>query len=202
MSDRGACGWPASIFLEFLVLLFQDKSTRKLYTIFKATSPLCGFSQTHLQVRRIVRNFSNSPFNSKYLIEHLNLVFEMIKVTCALIVKDNKILATRRSHSMHLAGKWEFPGGKIEEGETAEACIVREIQEELGITVRPEKQLKSVEHHYCEKSIRLIPFRCVIVKGAISLAEHDQFLWIKNEALLSLDWAEADRKLIEMNDLT
>ncbi len=125
----------------------------------------------------------------------------MINVTCALIIQDDKILATRRSHGMHLAGKWEFPGGKLEEGETAEACIVREIQEELGIVVQPLAKLNPSEHHYPEKSIRLIPFNCAIVEGEISLLEHAELKWLDKDALRSLDWAAADRKLIEVNDL-
>lgn len=123
----------------------------------------------------------------------------MINVTCAVIFHKEFILATRRSRGMHLAGKWEFPGGKIEKGETPDACIVREIQEELGIVVRPLEQLKSVEHHYPDKSIRLIPFLCEIVDGDISLAEHDKFLWIGKDDLLNLNWAEADRELIKIN---
>lgn len=125
----------------------------------------------------------------------------MIKVTCAIITRDKKILSTRRSHGMHLAGKWEFPGGKIEDGETGEACIVREIREELGIIVRPVEQLKSIAHHYPDKSIQLIPFRCEIVEGEISLAEHDKFIWVEKDMLLSLDWAAADRKLIDVNGI-
>jgi len=84
----------------------------------------------------------------------------MIEVCCAIIVEGDKILATRRSHGMHLAGFWEFPGGKIEPGETAEACIIREIREELNIEIKVENRLLPVEHHYPEKSIRLMPFMC------------------------------------------
>jgi 8-oxo-dGTP diphosphatase len=102
---------------------------------------------------------------------------------------------------MHLAGKWEFPGGKIEEGETAEACIVREIKEGLDIVIRPIEHLIPVDHYYPEKSIRLIPFKCEIVEGEFSLAEHDKFLWVGKDDLLSLDWADADRAIIEMYGL-
>ncbi|MCF8366880.1 MAG: (deoxy)nucleoside triphosphate pyrophosphohydrolase [Bacteroidales bacterium] len=123
----------------------------------------------------------------------------MINVTCAIIQEGNKILAVKRAHGMHLAGKWEFPGGKIEPGESAEDCIVREILEELQIRITVIKLLNPVEHHYLEKSIRLIPFACRILSGKIKLAEHEEFVWIKKTEILLLNWAEADMKLIEEN---
>jgi len=102
---------------------------------------------------------------------------------------------------MHLAGKWEFPGGKIEPGESDEDCIVREIREEMEIQIKTIKKLKSVEHHYPDKSIRLIPFLCKIVSGNINLTEHEEFRWTKKTEILLLDWAEADRKIIEVNEI-
>lgn len=125
----------------------------------------------------------------------------MIEVTCAIIRNDDAILATRRAHGMHLAGQWEFPGGKIEPGEIAEECIVREIAEELNINVRPVERLLAVDHHYPDKSIRLIPFKCEITGGEIQLAEHAEYRWVKQADLSTLDWAAADRKLIGLNGL-
>lgn len=125
----------------------------------------------------------------------------MIKVTCAIIKKGDKILAARRAHRMHLAGKWEFPGGKIEPGETAEECIAREIFEELNIRIRPLKKLIAVEHHYPDKSIRLIPFLCEILEGGIVLSEHAEFKWINPNEIKTLNWAAADRNLIALNGL-
>lgn len=122
----------------------------------------------------------------------------MIDVSCAIIQEGNKILAVKRAHGMHLAGKWEFPGGKIEPGESAEACIVREILEELELRITIIKLLNPVEHHYLEKSIRLIPFVCKILSGQIKLIEHEDFIWISKKGMLTLDWADADRKVIEM----
>jgi 8-oxo-dGTP diphosphatase len=121
----------------------------------------------------------------------------MIEVCCAIIVEDEKILATRRSHGMHLAGFWEFPGGKIEPGETAEACVFREIREELNIEIIIEKQLPSVEHHYPEKSIRLIPFICKIRSGIITLTDHSEFRWLVGHEVSSINWAAADLKVLE-----
>ncbi len=120
----------------------------------------------------------------------------MINVTCAIIVNKGKILATQRSHSMHLAGHWEFPGGKIEPGETAEACIVREIREELNISVRIVGRQPAVEHQYPDKSIRLIPFLCQISSGEIELREHAALRWLDKTELPQVAWAEADRKVV------
>ena len=125
----------------------------------------------------------------------------MIDVTCAIILLGDEVLAVRRARGMHLAGHWEFPGGKIEPGETAEDCIIREIFEELNIRIRPVEKLIPVEHHYPGKSIRLIPFICDIIKGQIQLAEHAESRWVKSSELASLDWATADWKLIEVNGL-
>ncbi|NVK50413.1 MAG: (deoxy)nucleoside triphosphate pyrophosphohydrolase [Cyclobacteriaceae bacterium] len=121
----------------------------------------------------------------------------MISVTCALIFNDQKVLAVRRSQSMPLAGFWEFPGGKIEEGETAESCIIREIQEELGIIIELSDLLPSSEYTYSpEKVIRLIPFSAKIVSGEIQLHEHDQLCWLGTNELFEVTWAAADIPIV------
>ena len=117
----------------------------------------------------------------------------MIKVTCAIIEHNNKVLITQRSAKMALPLKWEFPGGKIEKNETAEACLIREILEELNINIKIKKQLNSNTHEYSEtKIIKLIPFICQLVSGEIKLNEHASFLWLSKNELVALDWAEAD----------
>lgn len=126
----------------------------------------------------------------------------MIEVTCALIMDDDKILATQRSHGMHLAGKWEFAGGKIEKDESAEECIVREIDEELSVQISVLRQFESVVHYYPDKSIHLIPFLCRIISGTINLREHAEYKWVSKSEINTLDWAEADKKLIEVNGLS
>jgi 8-oxo-dGTP diphosphatase len=116
----------------------------------------------------------------------------MIEVTCAIIEKNNKVLATQRAHNTHLAGQWEFPGGKIESGETAESCIKREIAEELSVRISVHRSLRPVEYHYPDKAIRLIPFVCKIISGQIRLTDHSDFRWLGRDELTSLDWAAAD----------
>ena len=122
----------------------------------------------------------------------------MLNVTCAIIVKDNMILATRRSEAMSHPLKWEFPGGKIEPGETPEECLRREIKEELGIPLRITKPLPSQQHHYEGFFINLIPFLCEYVTGQVILAEHKEYRWCSKTELIKLDWAEADRMVLEV----
>ena len=117
----------------------------------------------------------------------------MIEVTCSIIEHNNKILVTQRSEKMALPLKWEFPGGKVEKDETAEACLIREILEELHINIKIKRQLNSNTHQYSEtKIIKLIPFICELVSGDIKLTEHANFLWLSKNELVNLDWAEAD----------
>ncbi len=121
----------------------------------------------------------------------------MLDVTCAIIQRrDGKILAAQRSRNSHLPLKWEFPGGKIDEGEDPEACIVRELEEELGITVRVVDRLAPNIHHYDEKSVRLIPFWCDILRGRPTSLEHEQIAWVTVDGLDALDWCEADLPIV------
>jgi len=116
----------------------------------------------------------------------------MIDVTCAIILRENKILVTQRSDKMKLPLKWEFPGGKIEENETAENCLLREIREELNLKIAIFERLDSKCFDYGTFSINLIPFVSKYLSGEIILAEHKGFKWLAKEDLISLDWAPAD----------
>lgn len=122
----------------------------------------------------------------------------MIEVTCAIIVENGRVLATRRSETMPHPLKWEFPGGKLKVGESPEQCIVREIREELGIEVEVKQGLEPVAHHYQEHSIKLIPMICHILEGIISLTEHMEYSWIEPAKLGKLDWLEADVEVASM----
>lgn len=93
---------------------------------------------------------------------------------------------------MSLPLKWEFPGGKIEPGETAGACLIREIKEELHVDVEIVASLPANTHQYPNVTIQLIPFVCRITLGQILLKEHLDFKWLPKDELLALDWAEAD----------
>lgn len=117
---------------------------------------------------------------------------KVIKVTCAIIENENRILVAQRSEKMSLPLKWEFPGGKIEEGESPEHCIVREIKEELGIHISIKKRLKENIHDYGDRTIQLIPFVCSIVGGEFKILEHKKIIFDEAEKLCNLDWADAD----------
>lgn len=121
----------------------------------------------------------------------------MLQVTCAIIRHDHKILICQRSTSMKLPLKWEFPGGKIENGESREECLHREIQEELGISIDIVQALTAVEHHYPEFSLCLYPFVCTIVSGTFHPVEHVQTIWVNAAELCNYDWAEADLPIVK-----
>ncbi|MCK9398846.1 MAG: (deoxy)nucleoside triphosphate pyrophosphohydrolase [Bacteroidales bacterium] len=121
----------------------------------------------------------------------------MIEVTCAIILRDNKILVTQRSETMDLPLKWEFPGGKIEVNETAENCLRREIKEELNIEIELLEKLETKCFNYETFSINLIPFVSKYLAGEIVLAEHKDFKWFAKEELKFLDWASADIPVLE-----
>ena len=118
-------------------------------------------------------------------------------VTCAIIEKDGFVLAAQRSKDMSLPLKWEFPGGKIDTGESQVECLRREIFEEMGIHIRVEKKIPSSTHHYQSFTITLYPFTCSIKKGEIVLHEHCAISWLEPNKLHTLDWAEADLPVIE-----
>lgn len=123
----------------------------------------------------------------------------MIRVTCAIIIRKNKILATKRTHGDHPEGLWEFPGGKAEPGESLENCIIREILEELDVHIKIIQALTAVTHHYPEKSITLFPFICRIVAGNIHLTEHADSRWLGSNELFLPEWAAADLQVVKNN---
>lgn len=122
----------------------------------------------------------------------------MIEVACAIIINDqNLILCCQRSADMQNPLKWEFPGGKLEQNESAEACLIREIKEELYIDVEIVKEMHAREFQYPEKSIKLIPFICRHLKGEIKLKEHTDYKFVNIKDLLNLDWLEADIQIVK-----
>lgn len=121
----------------------------------------------------------------------------MINVTCAIIEHNEKILVVQRSEFMKLPLKWEFPGGKIENNESEEACIKREIKEELNIEIELISRLSPVIYKYPSFEIKLIPFIAKYINGVINLSEHRQFDWLSKEELNNLNWAEADIAILK-----
>lgn len=124
---------------------------------------------------------------------------QTIQVTCALIVEQGKLLACRRGATQSNALEWEFPGGKVESGETEEQSLVRELAEELSVGVHLIQKLQAVQYSYPGKKIKLIPFLCQIQSGTLDLKEHDRLMWITPSDYETLNWSAADRLLIETN---
>jgi 8-oxo-dGTP diphosphatase len=119
-----------------------------------------------------------------------------IPVTCALIIREGKVLAAQRGERMDLPGSWEFPGGKVEPAEDPQTCLIREIKEELSIDIEIHEEWSSFEHHYPEKIISLIPFVASWKSGQIQLLEHEQIIWLGKNELFSVDWAPADVPIV------
>lgn len=120
----------------------------------------------------------------------------MITVTCAIILKNDKILVTQRSERMKLPLKWEFPGGKLEFGESETDCVLREVREELGIEIEVVERLSNNVHDYGTFCINLIPFISKYQRGDIHLKEHADYKWLTKNELETLDWAEADLPIV------
>lgn len=119
-----------------------------------------------------------------------------IHVACAIIEINGKVLCTQRSVSMSLPLKWEFPGGKIDHGESPQECLKRELREELGIEASVGQARPVITHDYPAFSVTLYPFMCEITSGIIVLHEHRAMVWLPVEELQTLDWAEADLPII------
>ena len=122
----------------------------------------------------------------------------MLKVTCAIIIHQNKILVTQCNANSDHHLKWEFPGGKLNAGETLEECIKREIREELEIEIGILEKLTAVNHNYIVKQIQLIPFLCILKSGKINLTEHNDLMWVTMGNLKKVDFAGADKTLIQL----
>lgn len=116
-----------------------------------------------------------------------------LRVTAALIADSaGRILVARRAPGRHLEGLWEFPGGKIEPGEEPEACLARELVEELGITCTIGRFRASCVHAYDRVTIELLAYDAVWVSGELTLKDHDAIEWAHPPRLLEIELAPAD----------
>jgi 8-oxo-dGTP diphosphatase len=119
-----------------------------------------------------------------------------IEVVAAIIIENNKILATKRGYG-DFQGGWEFPGGKIEPGETKEEALIREIKEELVIDIKVGKLLETVEYNYPKFHLTMYCYICKFISGKIVLKEHEDAKWVTKDELDSIEWLPADLSLIE-----
>lgn len=121
----------------------------------------------------------------------------MKRVTAALLIKGQEILLTRRSPNEKNGGFWEFPGGKIEENETEFTSLIREIKEELNLTIKPLSIFDEVHYKYNHGEILLIGILSEIISGEISLTVHDKYEWVPLKKLLSYALSPADVPIAE-----
>jgi 8-oxo-dGTP diphosphatase len=119
-----------------------------------------------------------------------------IDVVAAIIRKDDEILITQRLDGVHLARLWEFPGGKVEAGESLEVALRREIQEELGIKIRVDDEFFTVDHDYPSKSVRLHFFNCVVLEGEVRPLDVADLRWIKPDDIGNYQFPPADVDLV------
>lgn len=119
-----------------------------------------------------------------------------IRVVAAVIIDDGKVFATQRGYG-DFKGGWEFPGGKIDEGETPEEALIREIKEELDTEVDVLELLDTVEYDYPNFHLSMDCFICKIKAGDLVLKEHEAAAWLTKEELDSVDWLPADITLID-----
>lgn len=118
-----------------------------------------------------------------------------IEVVAAIIKKDNKVFATQRGYG-EFEGGWEFPGGKIEPGETPQTALIREIEEELDSKILVKELVDTIEYDYPEFHLTMHCFLCELVLGNLILKEHQDAKWLGKDELDSVSWLPADLGLI------
>ncbi len=119
-----------------------------------------------------------------------------IKVVAAVIKRNNKIFVTQRGYGEFKDG-WEFPGGKVEKGETKEEALIREIKEELDTVIKVDSYLDTIEYDYPDFHLSMDCFICSIVEGNLVLKEHEDSKWIKKEEIDTLNWLPADLIILD-----
>ena len=114
-----------------------------------------------------------------------------LNVVAAIIHKDNKILATKRGYGEFI-NQWEFPGGKIEENETKEEALIREIKEELNVDIEITNFALDLEYQYPNFYLKMSCFDCIIKSGTPKLLEHNDARWLSKDELDDVNWIPAD----------
>jgi 8-oxo-dGTP diphosphatase len=119
-----------------------------------------------------------------------------VVVAAAVIIKDGRVLLTRRAEGQHLAGIWEFPGGKLEHGESPEEALVRECREECGIEVEIDEILDVAHHRYPEKDVLILFYRCELRRGEVRHLQVADHAWVAPPDLDSYPLPPADERIV------
>lgn len=119
-----------------------------------------------------------------------------VNVVASIIIKDKKIFATQRGYGEFKDG-WEFPGGKVEKGETPENAIVREIKEELDTEIKVKEYFDTVEYDYPNFHLSMKCYICSVLSGKLELLEHEAAKWLDKDSLDSVAWLPADLGLVD-----
>jgi len=125
---------------------------------------------------------------------------KMLEVTAAIIRQNGKVLICQRSANKNCGLLWEFPGGKVEAGETGEECIVRECQEELGVILRVEREYTDIIYEYPDRTVHLHFYLCEIVSGTLENKEHSAIAWITPAEVAQYAFCPADQKMISLSE--
>ena len=123
-----------------------------------------------------------------------------IHVVAAILIQDGRLLATQRGYGPW-KDWWEFPGGKVEQGEEPREALRREMQEELAVDIEAGKLVATVEYDYPDFHLSMLCFRCRVVAGRLTLLEHEAARWLSQEELNAVRWLPADVEVIRQLDL-
>ena len=123
----------------------------------------------------------------------------MIEVVAGIIYKNNKFLIAQRNLKKSQGGFWEFPGGKVEAGETCEEALKREIKEEFDADIEVKDYVGENIHHYPEKDIKLIFYKAELISEEIKLLEHEDFKWITKQDKNNFEFSGADKAVFEFD---
>ena len=123
-----------------------------------------------------------------------------VEVVAAVICNGDEILCVQRGESKlnYISKKWEFPGGKLEQGESEPEALLREIKEELNVDVEVQEKIITVQHEYADFFITMHTYKCILSHRDVSLLEHIDMCWRKSDNLSNLDWAAADVPIVEL----